>query len=279
MPQGSLDEQRPRNKSNVYIAVFAILAFHVVLLGALLLQGCKGNPPGGTLTGGTQEPGIFAPTNSVPELATTGNSSNPFDPPSISGLANPLPPPGSNHAPVAPPPPIVVPEPINPAPLAGVREHEVAAGDSFTTIAKKYGVSAAAIAKANPGVNSSKLKIKQKLKIPEAAAVAAAPAPAVAGGAPAAAGGAPEAPAAPANTVSYKVKKGDSLTKIAKLHGTKVETLKAANNLKTTMIREGQTLKVPGKAEAIPAAPAAPALPPTSTGYITPLPGRTTAAL
>src|SRR5688572_14443012 len=39
VPQGSMPDKR--GKSHVRIAVFTILAVHAVLLGALLLQGCK----------------------------------------------------------------------------------------------------------------------------------------------------------------------------------------------------------------------------------------------
>ena len=59
--------------------------------------------------------------------------------------------------------------------------HTVASGETFSTIARKYGVSVAAIEAANPGVESSKLKIGQKINLPGKAssdASASAPAPA-----------------------------------------------------------------------------------------------------
>src|SRR3954463_3887179 len=40
VPQGTFESQA-RGKSHVRIAVFTILAIHVVVLGALLIQGCK----------------------------------------------------------------------------------------------------------------------------------------------------------------------------------------------------------------------------------------------
>jgi LysM repeat protein len=43
----------------------------------------------------------------------------------------------------------------------------------------------------------------------------------------------------------YVVKTGDSLTKIARAHGTTVRAMRAANNLKTDRILVGQKLKVP----------------------------------
>lgn len=51
--------------------------------------------------------------------------------------------------------------------------------------------------------------------------------------------------------VSYKVRNGDTLEKIARKHGTTVAQLQAANGLgKSTNIRAGQTLKIPQKSAA-----------------------------
>ncbi len=48
---------------------------------------------------------------------------------------------------------------------------------------------------------------------------------------------------------SYKIKAGDSLSKIAKNNKTKVSTIKKLNNLKTDRIKVGHTLKLPGAVE------------------------------
>lgn len=61
--------------------------------------------------------------------------------------------------------------------------HTIASGDTFSNIAKKYGVSLKALEDANPGVDSSKLKIGQSITIPgarSASSTAATPAPAAA---------------------------------------------------------------------------------------------------
>jgi len=55
--------------------------------------------------------------------------------------------------------------------------------------------------------------------------------------------GAGKDPKAPAGT--YVVKQGDSLAKIAKATGTKIDDLKAANNLSASSVRVGQALKIP----------------------------------
>jgi LysM repeat protein len=69
--------------------------------------------------------------------------------------------------------------PAGAAPVAGAQQataagaaassgktHAIAAGDNFGKIAKKYGISVAALEKANSDVNPSKLKIGQKIRLP-----------------------------------------------------------------------------------------------------------------
>jgi hypothetical protein len=46
---------------------------------------------------------------------------------------------------------------------------------------------------------------------------------------------------------SYTIKRGDTLGAIAQRHGTTVSKLKAANGLKSSMIREGRQLVIPGR--------------------------------
>ena len=70
----------------------------------------------------------------------------------------------------------------------------------------------------------------------------------------------PVAPAAPIAPVakSYVVKKGDTLAKVAKTQGISQAELSKANHLtKTSILRIGQKLTIPGKAEAAPTAVAA----------------------
>jgi LysM repeat protein len=51
-------------------------------------------------------------------------------------------------------------------------------------------------------------------------------------------------PAAPARA-SYRVRSGDSLWSIARRHGTTVERLRSANNLRGSTVKPGQTLTIP----------------------------------
>jgi len=142
--------------------------------------------------------------------------------------------------------PVVVPLPAVPSGT----EYVVVHGDTLAKIAKKNSVTLKALKEANPGVEPTKLKVGQKLTIP---------------------GGGTAASAAMGDTTStgsgtggeaYTVKSGDSLTKIAKSHGTTVKAIEAENGLSTTKIKVGQKLKIPAKAEAAPApAPVVPAAP------------------
>lgn len=61
--------------------------------------------------------------------------------------------------------------------------------------------------------------------------------------------------AAPAGTETYKVARGDSLSRIAQRHGTTISDLKDLNNLSSDVIRVDQTLIVP-EAGSAPRAPA-----------------------
>jgi LysM repeat protein len=140
--------------------------------------------------------------------------------------------------------PVVVPPPVYGTPGT---EYVVVKGDSLAKIAKKHGVTLSALKAANPGVEPTKLKVGQKLSIPAGGSPAAAPATGTSSGVESSGGEA------------YTVKSGDTLTKIAKAHGTTVKAIKAASNLATDHIKVGQKLTIPAKAEAAAPAPVAPA--------------------
>src|SRR3974390_838375 len=110
LPQGSLLEQKSKNRARVKIAVFVVLAIHGIGLLALLMQGCKKEA----------EPNTLAEQNTNP--------------------------PPEQVTPPAPPAPDtnVVLVATNPAPAAveqptaAATEYVVVQGDSFSTIAKKF---------------------------------------------------------------------------------------------------------------------------------------------
>lgn len=112
--------------------------------------------------------------------------------------------------------------------LAQAREHTVAAGDSFWSIGQKYGVSVQAIQQANPGVNPQRLQLNQVLVIP------------------------PPRPAESPETETYagtlhRIRRGETLSSIARDHGVTVEALMRENNLRTERIFADQQLRIPPK--------------------------------
>lgn len=227
IPQGSLLEQKDKSRSRVKTAFFCVLAVHVLaILTALIAQGCKREQPQVS-----PEPLAPAPTfdtNTAPVVDTNV-------PPTV----------------VTPVVPAVVEPPVAPPPAP--QTHTVAKGDSFSSIAKKYGTTVKAVAEANPGVDSTKLKIGKTLNIPPATM------PGVGGTTPPAALSEPGDGSQP-----YTVKSGDTLSKIAQAHGTTVKALRSANNLTTDRIKVGDKLKIPAKAAA-PATPEpAPVAPPVA---------------
>lgn len=292
-PQGSLLEQKAKRKNNLPVIVAIFLGIHAVVLGGILMAGCKpeskveakkpapepalppitppadlGSPVAplpGTPPGGAAAPGALPPIGSSP---APGVGSSAAGAPGLAPLpATPTPPPVAPIVPpVVTPPPAVMPEPAPAAPAAPVAEakvHVVAKNDSFYSLSKKYGVSMKAIEAANPGVDSTKLKLGQKVNIP-----AAAPKATKSAGAASGAGSSSDADGL------YTVKSGDVLGSIAKKFGTTVGKLREANQLKTDQIKVGQKLKVPAgspkassaplsNAAPAPKADAVPALPPT----------------
>src|ERR1051326_6885422 len=154
IPQGTFPD--PRGRSHIRIAVFAILAVHVVLLTALLMAGCKKNAD--TDTGGDKAAAastIYSNATPLPD-ATNGNLGAGAQTGALSAATSVAP---TSSVPI-PPPPTEVTSPST------TTEHVIVHGDSFYTLAKKYGGTMRAIADANSGVDSAKLKIGQKIRIP-----------------------------------------------------------------------------------------------------------------
>jgi LysM repeat protein len=219
VPKGSILEQQSKRRSRLKLAVFCTLAVGVAGLSAMLIQGCKREQPADSTDTSTQT----IDTN-TPAITDTNPAAVDTNPPVI--------------APVVTNPPAYVP----PVPAAS-SEYAVLKGDTLAIIAKKNGVTLKALEAANPGVVPTKLKIGQKLQIPAPTASAVAPT-AMTG--------------ADTGAETYAVKSGDTLSKIAKAHGTTVKAIQSENNLATTVIKVGQKLKIPAKAEAAATAPAAP---------------------
>jgi len=140
----------------------------------------------------------------------------------------------------------------SPAPTGPEKDYSIQKGDTLSSIASKNGVTLSAILKSNPNLDPKKLKVGQTIKVP-------APAPAAASRNMAGTASTPPTSNGPAGVTAgpgtggavgtYKVKPGDTLTKIAKAHGITVNQLRAANNMKTTQVQVGKVLKIPARSQ------------------------------
>lgn len=131
--------------------------------------------------------------------------------------------------------------------------YRIRRGDTLTEIAKKYGVSVADVREWN-SLSGSRIRAGASIKLYLGQAPAETPAASVAATtgptetvAEAAAETAPARDASPApatESVSYRVKRGDTLFDISRAHGVTVEQLRTWNDLRGSAIRPGQRLKI-----------------------------------
>ena len=218
IPQGSLLEQKAGSRPHLRIAI-AIVAVHLVFLGGLLIQGCgKEDHTAKTNQAASESP--FPPLTDSNLYSTSLVAQPVHEQPHTSA-------PVVTSLPALPSGPLPA---IEQAVPGTTREYVVIRGDNFTTIGKKFSVSAGAITKANPGVDSTRLKVGQKLVVPPPSAPSVATASVSSGG-----------------ENAYLVKTGDTLLKIAQANGTTVKEIKALNGLTTDRIKVGEKLKLPAK--------------------------------
>lgn len=112
-----------------------------------------------------------------------------------------------------------------------VRFHTVRAGDTLSEVARQYGVTVLKLKRENR-LSGNTLRIGQKLAIPSEDRLVQ-PAPSQ-----------KKAPTAG----SYRVRAGDSLYEIGQRFGVSVQSLRAANGLRGSALRVGQTLVIPATA-------------------------------
>jgi membrane-bound lytic murein transglycosylase D len=131
--------------------------------------------------------------------------------------------------------PAAAPEP----PATRTTKHRVKRGETLSVVARRYGTTPAALAKANRLRPTSHLKIGQLLDIPRTSEVRVASAKA----APAEATKA-KRPAATAR--HHTVRRGETLTAIARRNGITIAKLAAENGISTsTRVKAGQKLRIP----------------------------------
>jgi LysM repeat protein len=211
IPQGSNLEQQSKTRSSLKIKIFCALGVNVAVLLVLLMQGCKREQPQQqaevlpVYTETNPPPATMADTN-LPAVVDTNIAAQP-----------PVTPVDTHVTPTAPP--------------ATAQEYAIQKGDTYSTIAPKFGVTVKALQAANPTVDPAKLQIGKKIVIP-AATAASSP------------GAAPVVDTTSGET-TYTVKSGDTLTKVATEFHTTVKAIQTANGLADTRIKVGQKLKIP----------------------------------
>ncbi len=256
---GSKLEQAAKSKSTFSIAAF-IFSAHVAVFLVVLLNGCNKES---SLTS-TEPPAATNQTELAVQPAIGSLDTNaPVHPNGLDTNTMPATPPGGvvtfpGHAAINPstpaqaitPPEIGAPGSTTTHESTGAAsEYKIKSGDIAYNIAKANGVSLKALKDANPSIDLGKLKVGQAIQIPAASASAAAAATTTKEPTPAKAISNHEPDTAGA-TSSYTVKGGDTLSKIAKKHGTTAKAVRAANALTSDKINVGQKLKIPGKGAA-----------------------------
>jgi LysM repeat protein len=273
VPQGAIPPKTTSRPQRVLMIAAMVVCLHVTGLSLVLFQGC-GKDGTGTQTAGNTDTNATAgmsypaaDTNSGPMFAAASNSpaatiaaaqsNNVYVPPvpapagAFGAATSNIP---ANMVGATDPGTVGTPTPTSDVPMltGNEKDYKIAKGDTLTTIASRNGVTLSALMKVNPTLDPKRLRVGQSIKVPQPAAAAATANIAAAGTV-----STPPTTRSPtgAATGSYKVKSGDTLTKIARLHGITVNELRAANNMKTTQVQVGKVLKIPAKTQRTAAAP------------------------
>jgi LysM repeat protein len=115
--------------------------------------------------------------------------------------------------------------------------HTVKAGDTFSSVSRRYGVSVSSLLVANPDIKPSSIAIGQKLVIPNANSK------------PVTTATKPSTKSTPSSGSTYKVSKGDTFYDIAKMHKISLATLSSANpGVNPSKLKIGQTLNLTSSA-------------------------------
>ncbi|QOR46449.1 lytic transglycosylase domain-containing protein [Trueperella pecoris] len=164
----------------------------------------------------------------------------------------------STPTPAAPKPAAAAPAPVAaPASSAASEVYVVKPGDTLGKIARAYKTTVAKLAADNAIANPNRISVGQRLTV---GSTAPAPSAQAANTAAAPAKPAPQAPAkaqpaAPATGTTYVVRPGDTLGKIALMHGTSVAKIVADNAIANpNRISVGQKLSIGTPAPSAPAA-------------------------
>jgi membrane-bound lytic murein transglycosylase D len=134
---------------------------------------------------------------------------------------------------------------VAPPAAAGGTKHKVRRGETLSVVARRYGVSTSELARANKLRVTSQLKVGQVLRIPAGGVAATSTAKPRTATPPAKAASAKTASKAPAAR-SHTVKRGETLSAIARRNGIPVAKLAAANGISpSARVKVGQKLRIP----------------------------------
>ena len=126
---------------------------------------------------------------------------------------------------------ICLPIPPMPRPCpAGTRPYSVQAGDTFFSIARRFNITVAELAAANPGVNPDALRVGQIICIPQVSVPPQPPTPGV----------------CPPGTFAYTIRSGDTFFSLAQRFNTTVEAIQRANpGVDPNNLQIGQRICIP----------------------------------
>lgn len=123
--------------------------------------------------------------------------------------------------------------------------HRVRKGESLSKIARRYGSTTRLIMQANGLRSAHRIRVGQVLKIPPKGGVGASMAASRSSKPPAQAS---SARSSGSGSGIHRVRRGDTLSSIARRYGTSVSAVKQANNIRNVRsLQIGQSLKIPGK--------------------------------
>jgi LysM repeat protein len=174
----AVTEPSQLRREKVRIGVFAALATAVILIGGMLIQGCKGSQ---SSVGPGQEAASVAQADGGSALHSAEPDSNGSMPSADAGKAAMPAGAATNVAPaVVPPPvpPVAAPdqnESLSPPPAARApaeTTYVVRRGDTLSRIARAHATSVKAL-KASNGLAGDRIIVGQKLKLPQAVAAQA----------------------------------------------------------------------------------------------------------
>ncbi len=129
--------------------------------------------------------------------------------------------------------------PVTQEPRRAFVYHRVRAGETLSTIARRYRTRVASIMRANKMRRSNFIRIGQRLKIPQRGMVVLRATRPVR--------------RTDSNATQHIVARGDSLWNIARRYGTTTKKIQAVNNLNHTRLHIGQVLLLPGSGNRQPA--------------------------